>query len=98
MTITEIKKNPVKVGDFVKVCRGGDQHSRNLIWMVVNVNGGISEYVVDNCHITKVPPVRIKLMSGTFVEYGKEYEVGYERNIRMSSIKKINVVIREEGV
>lgn len=89
MTINEIKKNPVKVGDFVKIVYGGDQHSRNLIWMVMDV--------IDKTSVRNIPVIKVRLMSGTWVQYGKEYLVGTERFIRMNSVKKINVVIEEQG-
>lgn len=85
MTIKECKTNPLKVGDFVKVVRGGSSDSKNLIWMVTEVND--EKYS---------PVVTIRLMGGTFVLYGEEYGAGYERTLHMTSLKKIEVIVKEK--
>ena len=88
MTIKECEKNPVRIGDFVTVTRGGSSESKKLIWLVV---GRVTKFCGK-------PIVKIRLVDGTFVKYGVEYEVGYERDIHMTSVKKIDVVVKEKVV
>lgn len=87
MTINEIRKNPVQIGDFVKIVQGGHSESRKLIWLVMDVT--------DRKSVRNIPIIKVRLMGGTWTQYGKEYVAGTERFIRMSSVKKINVVVEE---
>ena len=90
MTIQEIKKNPLTIGDFVKVSCAGSSRSRDLIWVIVG-------YVEGNEN-RRVPAVYIRLVSDGVINTGnnKEYGKGFERPISMTSLRKIDVNIEEK--
>jgi hypothetical protein len=91
MTIKEVKNNPLVIGDFVKVSCGGSIRSRDLIWLIVG-------YVEGN-ETRRVPAVYIRLVSDGAINTGnnKEFSIGFERSISMTSLKKIDVIVKERG-
>lgn len=91
MTIKEVEKDPLKIGDFVKVS-GGSPRSRELIWLIVGYVKG-NEY-------RRVPAVYIRLVSDGTINTGnhKEYGRRYERPIKMTSLKKVDVIVQERVV
>lgn len=87
MTKKECMNNPLRIGDFVKVTKGGSSESKSLIWLVVDVFEAFGK-----------PTVTIRLVDGTYTLYGKKCEVGFERRINMGSLKKIDVIVSEKGM
>lgn len=91
MTKQEIRNRELKVGDFVKFSAGGET-SRECIWLVIDIDYESKKHSYQAL-------ATLKLVKGVWTEwqgsYPIQYEVGYERTVWTTKLKKIKVKVEE---